>query len=85
MAVVSKIPSEQVVQFAYLLQSSYRSDASTPKRDTSPESLRRFKRLFTLLWNGHFASWFYSSVFGDSSLSDTELGLVMMTMLSAIL
>ena len=32
-----------------------------------------------------FAFWFYSSVFCDSSLSDTELGLSMMTVLSPIL
>ena len=34
---------------------------------------------------GHFAFWFYSSVLGNSSLSDTELGFGMMTVLSAIL
>lgn len=30
MAVVTEIPWEQVVRFAHLLQSCYRSDASTP-------------------------------------------------------
>ena len=30
MTVVTEIPWEQVVRFAYLLQSCYRSDASTP-------------------------------------------------------
>ena len=35
--------------------------------------------------NGYFASWFYSSVFCNSSLSDTELGFGMMRVLSPIL
>ena len=34
---------------------------------------------------GHFAFWFYSSVLGNSSLSDTELGFGKMTVLSPIL
>ena len=49
MAVVTEIPWEQVVRFAHLLQSCYRSYASTPKRDTSPKSLRHFKQPVTLL------------------------------------
>ena len=49
MAVVTETPWEQVVRFAHLLQSCYRSDASTPKRDTPQKSLRHFKRPVTLL------------------------------------
>ena len=37
------------------------------------------------VFGSYFAFWFYSSVFCDSSLSDTELGLSMMTVLSPIL
>ena len=85
MAVVPEIPSEQVVRFAHLLQSCYRSDASTPKRNTSPKSLRHLSDSSPCYRKGHFASWFYSSVLGNSSLSDTELGFGMMTVLSAIL
>ena len=85
MAVVTEIPWEQVVRFAHLLQSCYRSYASTPKRDTSSKSLRHLSDPSPCYRNGHFAFLFYSSVFCNSSLSDTELGFGMMTVLSPIL
>ena len=53
--------------------------------DTSPESLRHLSDPSPCYRNGYFAFWFYSSVFCDSSLSDTELGFGMMTVLSPIL
>ena len=85
MAVVTEIPWEQVVRFAHLLQSCYRSYASTPKRDTSSKSLRHLSDPSPCYRNGHFAFLFYSSVFCNSSLSDTELGFCMMRVLSPIL
>ena len=53
--------------------------------DTSPKSPRHLSDSSPCYRNGHFAFWFYSSVFCDSSLSDKELGFGMMTVLSAIL
>ena len=53
--------------------------------NTSPKSLRHLSDSSPCYRKGYFASWFYSSVLGNSSLSDTELGFGMMTVLSAIL
>ena len=53
--------------------------------DTSPKSPRHLSDSSPCYRNGHFAFWFYTSVFCNSSLSDTEPSLGMMTVLSPIL
>ena len=53
--------------------------------DTSPKSLLHLSDSSPCYRNGYFASWFYSSVLDNSSLSDTELGFGKMIVLSPIL
>lgn len=80
-----KIPQRQIALCAYLLQSCYISDASTPVGDTSFEPFAIISGSSHCYGNGYFAPWSNSPAFGCSSMSDTELGLGMTTVLSAIL